>query len=755
MATLNVPEKGLVVQHDSRNSPDQHPSQVIQLDLVETLTKDILRSLKNNEPVRLRCGKKPVVQVGKKSIPLASTTAAFPSEIYSNDSDNHNTLYFSGKLSHTLEVRKAEEDTAGSDEALAALESTLKSIQEQRASNETSIIGSKDGRKGNRDSKVSPLLSQNASLRKDFDHLMPRSTPSSPFLSANYSPRLGPTSAGLGAGLSTKDQVRLDAIRIPLIHLLAIRPLTSRGVAEKLRAPRDEVEKILEKVARDTQVGDGRKELKEKSYRELNVHKFNYRTPEDRQSAIANAITAYDRIRVDKKDALWQLLLPENERGKGKCLSKLNFDKPAQVASHATPRPGDDGNESKADMSDREPGKVKAKKEIATTQKKPKDKPTTARTSAKADTSVPARSKDMSSKQTKPDGKFKSSERIEDSDEEADAAEALVAKPKARPAPTDKASTTTNAKRKPGQEQSKPSTPAHIISPPKKMIHKTSLSGSSSGSGSGNERPRINPSSDASKSLKPQSRPDPSITSNSRISPRPRHNSSPQKPSPLGSSPPTTSTDVENSSSSKASNQSSAPSSPPSGTDMPQAKQQNNNKYSPVISSDKSGNLSRGRSPVRRRADMVEDGRPTKRKAEAASNDDRPPKRPQHEKTLTNGTTPNASTKLQRAAPVRQNSDSNSSRCSSPEKPGPKREDVIQDARRFQKYYKRYKDLYDRISSVSENERDDKDMEDLWKMHKRLKEMKADIWGNWDKVEKISKVNDKIDKPMRQAVVAA
>jgi hypothetical protein len=165
---------------------------------------------------------------------------------------------------------------------------------------------------------------------------------------------------------------------------------------------------------------------------------------------------------------------------------------------------------------------------------------------------------------------------------------------------------------------------------------------------------------------------------------------------------------------------------------------------------------------VRRKADVADDGRAPKRKAEAATNDDRPSKRQQHEpspaqksiKTLSNGTTSNASTVLQRVAPARQHSDSTSSHCSSPEKPRPKREDVIQDARLFQKYYKRYKDLYDRISSVSEKERDDKDMGDLWKMHKRLKEMKADIWGNWDKVEKVAKVNDKIDKPMRQAIVA-
>ncbi|KAK5047786.1 hypothetical protein LTR84_006451 [Exophiala bonariae] len=759
MAAFNVPDTGLVIQHGLRTqTKDKNPPQVIQLDVVETLTKDILRSLKNNEPVRLRCGKKTIVQVGKKSITLDSTTATFPSELYTKDPNNDNTLYFSGKLSHTLEVRKAEEDTAGSDEALAALESTLKSIQEQRASNETSIIGSKEGTKGTRDNKVSPLLAQNASLRKDFDHLMARSTPSSPFLSASYSPRMAPTSAPLGAGLSVKDQVRLDAIKIPLIHLLAIRPLTSRGVAEKLRAPRDEVEKILEKVARDTQVGDGRKELKEKSYRELNVYKFNYRTPEDRQSAIANAITAYDRIRVDKKDPLWQLLLPEEERGKGKCLSKLNFDKPAQVPSHATPRPGDDGNEN---ASDREPTKSKPKKEVTTTQKKPKDKSVAARAPAKPEISVGARSRDSAIKQTKPDGKFKSSERIEDSDEEADAMEGIVVKPKTQPKVTSKAGATPIAKRKTGQEQTKSLTSSQNISPPKRSVektsplHRTSLSGSSMSSGSGSEKPRLHAISDGPKSLKPQSRTEQSGTSGSRISPRPRHNSSPQKPSPLGSSPPTTSTDVENSSSSKASNQSSAPSSPPSDTDMPQSKQ--NHKYSPVISSDKSGNLSRGRSPVRRSADMADDRRAPKRKAEGALSADRPAKRqlqepsPAPRNQTINGTTPNAISTSQRGVPTRQNSDSNSSRCSSPEKPRPKREDVIQDARRFQKYYKRYKDLYDRISSMNEKERVDKDMDDLWKMHKRLKEMKADIWGNWDRVDK---VNDKIEKPMRQVVVA-
>ncbi|KAH0847398.1 hypothetical protein AYO21_03695 [Fonsecaea monophora] len=735
MGTFNVPSEGLVLRRDSKsNTESKHttePTQVIRLDLVESVTKDILRCLKSNEQVRFRCGKRPVVQFGKKTITLESSVETFPTEIYSKSDDDTTPLYFTGKSSHRLEVRKAEKDTAKADEALATLESTLKSIQEERAWNETSL---KEDLKqaARKDVKPSPLVGQGSALRKD--HLLGslnRSTPGSPFLSASYSPRLGPTSAPLSSGMSTKDRIRLDAIRVPLVHLLAVRPMTPKAICDQLRATKDDIDKLLDKVSRESKAEDGKRELKEKSYRELDVWKFQYRSQEERQAAIDHAIQAYDRMRVEKKDPLWQLLLPSEERGKGKVLSKLNFDKP--VSSHTTPRPdrpNEDGNEVKNEVSDRDHGKPRAKKdkEPVGVEKARKEKAPTKAT-VKGGTSGTGRGKDKDKetshpKSAKPDAKFKSSERIEDSDEEAEAAE-VVAKPKKHDA--GKTKSTPAVKRKPEPAPLKSAKSPLPTASPKKAAHKSTLSSSSSSSGnnSASDKPR-SAATAPSKSLRPQNHQKLESTA-SRISPRPRHDSSPQKPSPLGSSPPTTSTDVDHSSSSKASNQSSAPSSPPSSTDMPQAKQAN--KYSPIIS-DKSRNVSRGRSP----------GPNTVKRKAAPSDDDRPAKRQHQQQTSTSShSTPQLNGAAEHpvlkrpGAPIRTDSE----RSSSPDKPGPNRADVIEEARRFQKYYKRYKDLYDKISQVDEKERDDKDMTDLWKMHKRLKEMKADIWANWGRIEKL------------------
>ncbi|KAJ9502828.1 hypothetical protein H2202_001950 [Exophiala xenobiotica] len=711
MGALSIPPQGLTLRHNSKHSTEDkrpsEPSQVIRLDLVETVTKEILRSLKNNEQVKLRCGKRPLVQFGKKALPLKSSVDAFPSEIFTKPADDSNLLYFSGKSSHRLEVQKAVEDTAKSDEALATLENTLKSIQEQRASNETSIIGGKGDLKhvGRKDNRPSPLLAPGSTLRKDLLGGLSTSRPSSPFLSASFSPRLGPTSTPLVPGVSAKDRVRLDAVRIPLVHLLAIRPMTLKEISEQLHAAKDDCERLIDKVARDSKAGDEMKELKEKTYRELDVWKFPYRSQEDRQKAIDHAVQAYDRMRVEKKDILWQLLLPQDERGKGKSLSRLNFDKPVAPKSE---RLADNGNESKAELSDRELGKTKVKKDdTVVVQKKAKDKLNSTKSRPKGDTAEEIRGKNTPQPQSKvarPDGKFKSSERIEDSDEEADAVEVAVAKP------IHTKTSTTN--RKPDQDNARTPKPSHVILSPRKAVHKASDSSSSS---SGNEQVR-SALANTSQSLKPQPK---SESTASRISPRPRHDSSPSKPSPLGSSPPTTFTDLDNSSSSKASNQSSAPSSPPSSIDMPKRKQ--GTKYSPVVP-DKSQSVSRGRSP---------DKSPAKRKV-APTDEERPAKRQQPDSARLTPVPNVTAEQLKRPAPVRAESEMSTS----PEKPGPNRHDIIQDAKRFHKYYQRYKDLYERISQMDEKERDDKDMNDLWKMHKRLKEMKADIWNNWGKVEK-------------------
>ena len=100
---------------------------------------------------------------------------------------------------------------------------------------------------------------------------------------------------------------------------------------------------------------------------------------------------------------------------------------------------------------------------------------------------------------------------------------------------------------------------------------------------------------------------------------------------------------------------------------------------------------------------------------------------------LTNGVTPDI--------PDLQRKISDSELSSSPDKAAPAREEVMDEAKRFQLYYKKYKDAHEKLSKMPEEERDQKEVDDVVRMHKRLKEMKAEIWGNWDKVEKGEKAS--------------
>ncbi len=63
--------------------------------------------------------------------------------------------------------------------------------------------------------------------------------------------------------------------------------------------------------------------LKRNYWRELDVWIHEYASDEERQQAIDNAIKQYDKMRLTSSEPEWQKLLPREERGKGKCLSKL------------------------------------------------------------------------------------------------------------------------------------------------------------------------------------------------------------------------------------------------------------------------------------------------------------------------------------------------------------------------------------------------------------------------------------------------
>jgi RNA polymerase II elongation factor ELL len=145
-----------------------------------------------------------------------------------------------------------------------------------------------------------------------------RSMPTSPALTGISSPALGPTSVPL----SQQQAERMKAIRRPIIHKLALGPATENVISKykKDDATEQEFKLALDKVA---DLEDGKWKLKQKAFRDLDVFTYKRYTPEERQVAIDNAIHVYDKIRLATSEPEWERLLQFEERGTGKCLSKL------------------------------------------------------------------------------------------------------------------------------------------------------------------------------------------------------------------------------------------------------------------------------------------------------------------------------------------------------------------------------------------------------------------------------------------------
>ena len=115
-----------------------------------------------------------------------------------------------------------------------------------------------------------------------------------------------------------------QAARYAMIHLLAIETFSLPQIARKLRMQVEKVKVILNQLS-DSHDETSSYGLARKFYKELEPWEFPYNCDSDRQNAINNAIHAFDSMRIDPHDKMWQTLLPESERFQGKTISKLKL----------------------------------------------------------------------------------------------------------------------------------------------------------------------------------------------------------------------------------------------------------------------------------------------------------------------------------------------------------------------------------------------------------------------------------------------
>lgn len=154
--------------------------------------------------------------------------------------------------------------------------------------------------------------------RSPFNRSSLSPLPTSPAISNAGSPSLLPTDAA-----SQQVAEKNKQARSPIIHELAFKEQSYDMLWQKYPGSSEaDFKNALDKVA-DLDEDTHNYILRKKYWRELDVWRHDYASDEERQQAIDNAIRQFDKMRLSTTEPEWERLLPREERGQGRILSKV------------------------------------------------------------------------------------------------------------------------------------------------------------------------------------------------------------------------------------------------------------------------------------------------------------------------------------------------------------------------------------------------------------------------------------------------
>ncbi|CCT62713.1 uncharacterized protein FFUJ_00705 [Fusarium fujikuroi IMI 58289] len=323
MNSLKVPESGLQLE-GSTGKDASLPSQAFAVTLSDNVIEDMIKCVQNGDGIQLALGANPTLLFGSKSHAIEP-----PSD--SNSYDLYLTRPFestrtaekipytgslfekpSGATSKKLKTGKADSTTDGK---------TAKSSRSAQSGRDSDIEALQNGLAAHAASQektrvVDRLPAKKAAIKGKSKLLdsTPRSIPQSPGQVSLGSLTPNPTTS------QPLDRAKGD--RAMLVHELAVQDRSFDYLAKRWEGKVEDMEPTLRKVADD--LDDNNKwSLKKKSWRDLDVWNYDYDTQEVRQKAIDNAVRQYDKQRVTISEPEWDRLLPKEERGTGKSLSRV------------------------------------------------------------------------------------------------------------------------------------------------------------------------------------------------------------------------------------------------------------------------------------------------------------------------------------------------------------------------------------------------------------------------------------------------
>lgn len=536
---------------------------------------------------------------------------------------------------------------------------------------------------------------------------MTQSMPTSPALGTNRPPNsgLGPTSAPAFQDPKTR---KMQALREALIHLLAVRPVSEKFIAQKLACTEQECCEVLNKVGKRARLDPMKWDLSDRAFKELDPWKFNYERQEDRALAVDRAVSAFDRMRLSTQDKVWQMLLPKADRGKNKVLSKLKLHSgPLQVNTpkihvQSTDDLAKDNLANDSDRKDRlapsdaEP-MVRSKSNDQIRKKRVSDREAQAKrllskNPKKALNSVkPKGAVKKGTKKASANPNVKSTEFVHDSDEDASMADAVA--PTAPPAQG-------NTKQNANKTRDKAESSMTDIQASKDETCDTKVE--AKGGTQAEKSTPINQHATNSSNFgshRRLSESSPSSSGRPKTISRQRTASSSIKPSPLGSSPPTNASDFDN-------------------DNMISHASTSSNSSTPLLA--QSGRLLGISKAISSAAEVQPEMSPNaskhklKRKADELDSDTHKDVVP-----LTNGhMSPNKRSEPSVLSPPATDGSDSSTALDN-------HRFTLERAQRFKKYYMKYERLYHEISTTSEPSAEK--VEQVKAMHQRLIELKNQI----------------------------
>ncbi|TAQ86561.1 hypothetical protein B7494_g5124 [Chlorociboria aeruginascens] len=351
MSPVVVPESGWVLRGRELSSKTNYAPDAVGIALTDNMIHEMIKCVQANKPIQLCLGEQPNLRYGSKVQHLSPSEDPFTHELYRSTDLSPSDMSSSQKPNlpkalslQALLTRKTlsltnkpvvkvarvpasslnkSVDRGDVDPALANLQSSLASENAKKQENTTKVIKGLVplGRNGQpaKGSKFNRSLVGNTT----------RSIPTSPAL-AGLSPSLGPTSVPL----SQQQAEQAKAARKPIVHLLALGPMTEKAIHDRMPNAREQVKAALEKVG-NLNESTGKWELRSMFYKELDIWNFDYESSHERERAKENARKVFDKMRTETSDPVWEKLLPKSDRGKGIILSRLQ----AQIASGAARAP--------------------------------------------------------------------------------------------------------------------------------------------------------------------------------------------------------------------------------------------------------------------------------------------------------------------------------------------------------------------------------------------------------------------------------